>query len=112
MKVLDNGHKYEVVNFNKEGEALGSQQISFVKDRCINGDGYEGTNCQELLRVLINRVQFLESQLHSDVNETIIKHLRASIVLFEQRHLQRLLEKDFPIEDIQTFEEGHFTLIK
>lgn len=111
MEILEAGHKYKVNNFSKTDECDTTQEIVFVKDAIINGDGHEGTNCQELLRVLIDRVKFLESQKSNEVNEQIIKNLRECIILFEKRHLDRLFEKNVDIESIETFKEGHFTKI-
>lgn len=93
----------------------------------IDGDGYEhlkfinrypgikeaGTNNQEVLRVLINRVQFLESEMHWDGNDKILYHLRAALVLHEARHLERLVERgELKSELVETGDDGHFKIIR
>lgn len=89
MKILDLGHKYEVAGF--DGGA--AQTITFMKRE---GDGYPfnvghygGTNCQELLRVLIDRVQYLDKQISCPENTAIINSLRTALLLFESRAAQR-----------------------
>ena len=103
MKVLDQGHKYSLKNNKTDGEII----LTFYKDEKINGSGYEGTTNQEVLRCLIDRVKFLDKQLPHPVNSKIIKHLRSAIVLHEQRHLDRLLDKDVEVEELKTFTDSH-----
>lgn len=79
-----------------------------MKDHTINGDGYNGTTNQEVLRALIDRVLFLQNQEPSEFNPKIIQHLRAAIVLHEQRHLERELAKGRHIELIPVQPSGHF----
>lgn len=85
MNVLDPGHRYEVASF----DGGDPQSIVFVKRE---GQGYPfnvghhpGTNCQEVLRILIDRVGYLQRQIPCAENELIIDHLRASLRLFEER---------------------------
>jgi hypothetical protein len=66
MRVLDPGHEYEIDNIDGEGK----QRIVFVKRE---GEGYpgnvghhEGTNIQELYRVIIDRLKYLNEQIPSD----------------------------------------------
>ncbi len=50
MQIVDNGHLYKLKN-NRNNEHEVS--LKFYKDMEINGDGYEGTTNQEVLRALI-----------------------------------------------------------
>lgn len=104
MRVLDPGHSYAL----KDNKALTeSCMMVFFKDPDINKNGYSGTTNQEVLRVLIDRVQFLENQKHSEMNKEIIYHLRMALVLHEERHLERLVEKEFPVEELPVGKTGH-----
>lgn len=74
MQVIQAGHMYSVSNYYKGKLQDISQSIQFTKSSQYNPDSIDvpGTNCQELLRVLIDRVQFLDSQLQDDRNTEII----------------------------------------
>lgn len=105
MKVLDDGHKY-LLDDNKSNTQTNT--LIFFKDKEINGDGYNGTTNQEVIRSLIDRVKFLHNQVPSDYNDKIIFHLRKALILHEQRHLDREIEKNKPVENIIPFDSGHF----
>lgn len=105
MKILDKGHTY-LLDDNKSSTK--TTKLVFMKDKKINGSGYNGTTNQEVLRALIDRVKFLEKQCHSDYNKDIIYHLRKALVLHECRHLEREVSKDKSIESIKPFNSGHF----
>lgn len=107
MKILDKGHKYELKNNKTEGVTI----LTFYKDEKINGNGYEGTTNQEVLRCLIDRVKFLDKQQPHPVNTKIIQHLRSVIILHEQRHLDRLLDKDIEVENLKTFSDSHIVTL-
>ena len=87
MKVINPGHSYEVAHLDGNGKTT----ITFVN----RGHGYdsEGTTCQELLRVLIDRVRFLDNELPWNSNNDILQHLRMALILFECRALIRKVEK-------------------
>lgn len=106
MKVLDPGHRYRLAEFDGFPGQLRQHALQFVKR---DGPGYpgnrgfsSGTNCQELLRVLIDRAKYLEGQEPSYHNELIIEHLRAALVQFEYRAASRhgcKAPKPFDIEN-------------
>lgn len=115
MKILDPGHLYEVDVFFKSKSNIHcekeQQTVRFLKDDTYNGGTpYPGTTCQELIRVLINRVEFLDNQNSHEYNNQIVDNLREALLLFEKRHLDRLLEKGLKIEDLPTDSDGHFIL--
>ena len=68
MKVIDPGHRYFLDGL-KSSEG---QYLQFYKDAEINGDGYSGCSSQEVLRSLIDRVKFLETQKSAPENEEIV----------------------------------------
>lgn len=92
MKVLDPGHDYTLANYDGEAFEL-DQRIVFMKR---HGEGFpgnlgtnSGTNCQEVIRVLIDRVKYLDNQIHSDKNDIVLECLRAALTCFEIRAAER-----------------------
>lgn len=96
MDVVDPGHDYELdwldVEQGYNAEDLygpGCRDLVFVKrigeKYPGNKSRHPGTNCQEVLRVLIDRVKFLDGQRPHDYNEHIVSHLREAIRFLEMR---------------------------
>jgi len=89
MKVLDPGHKYLVDSYDG-GEPT---QITFMKREGPGYPGnvghYPGTNCQELLRVLIDRITYLDNQIPHYNNSASLDKLREVLWLFEERAANR-----------------------
>lgn len=109
MVVIDPGHLYKLKdNQTNKHDII----LKFYKDKNINGDGYDGTSNQEVIRALIDRVKFLDKQKPHPNNEEIIKCLRKVIILHEQRHLDRLLEKGVEIENLEVCEDSHIVKLK
>jgi hypothetical protein len=93
MKVIDPGHRYEVDVYDKGPHDIIYEDIRFMKRE---GDGYPfnkghypGTNCQDVIRVLIDRVQYLQKQIECNENDRIIYYLRQALVKFEIRAARR-----------------------
>lgn len=90
MRRHDPGHYYAVDCYDGGGE----QHIHFMKRV---GEGYPGnegashggTNCQELLRVLIDRVLYLDGQAPCIENVSILTSLRIALAEFERRAARR-----------------------
>ena len=114
MNVVDPGHKYHVFNFDQQDGDEEVQLIQFVKKLIVPGriESHCGTNCQEVLRVLIDRVQILNDEVPWEGNYEIIKKLRECLLLFELRALQRKMEKEtlFPEKILWDEKDGHFHL--
>lgn len=95
MRILDTGHVYEVHNV----DGPGTQLITFVRRRGDDAqllperDRHAGILCQELLRVLVDRVRFLNDEDPCVEDTEIIHHLRDSLRLFESRAARRTIEK-------------------
>jgi hypothetical protein len=105
MFAIKEGHKYTLATLDGNEVA----HLQFV-DRGF-GTETAGTTNQEVLRVLIDRVKYLDKELHWEGNEQILKHLRLALVLHEARHLERLVVKGLmKPETIATGEDGHFIL--
>lgn len=89
MRIIDAGHKYEVNSYDG-GEP---QYITFMKrmgdNYPFNFSKYGGTNCQEILRVLIDRTEYLNKQQPCSESECIISSLKTALLLFEIRALRK-----------------------
>jgi hypothetical protein len=93
MRETDPGHAYVVDVYDGEPSAV-APFPPFMKRI---GEGYPGneppaapgTNCQEVLRVLIRRVAYLNGQELDQHNSKILNYLRASLWEFELRHAER-----------------------
>lgn len=87
MRVLDPGHRYTVDGYDAPGKM--DQLVTFMKREGVGYPGnkgtYPGTNCQELLRVLIDRVKYLDKQIPCFANLLVLSHLRNALYLFEYR---------------------------
>ncbi len=113
MKVIDPGHSYEPQEY--DGETT-ENVIVFMKRE---GQGYPGnighhagTNCQEIIRILIDRVKYLDRQIPHEQNEQILRGLRRALFGFElraaERHGRTLIYPLAPIENIPTCKKcGH-----
>ena len=108
MHCIKAGHEYVLDHLDD----IHHEILTFVN----RGHGVDkgGTNNQEVLRVLIDRVKFLEEEMHWDGNEEIIQHLRMALVLHESRHLSRMVEKGKLTnpEELPVGDDGHFKLVK
>jgi hypothetical protein len=86
MKVIDPGHRYLA-----EGVAgCTPQLITFVKNRGAkypgnSGDPHPGILCQELMRILIDRAAYLNSQGSCMETEHALANLRSALAWFEVR---------------------------
>lgn len=88
MKVLDPGHVYEVPNL----EAPGEQQIVFIKrsSRMVKHPNERpGTNTQEVIRVLIDRTEYLNDIGSCDETADAIYYLRMALWCYEARAYRR-----------------------
>lgn len=108
MEVIEPGHIYRVDYIDKNStESHGV--ITFVNRE--PGTEHEGTQSQELLRVLIDRTMHCDNCLRWDWNDKIIYHLRMALIFHEMRALERKVEKyTINPEDVSIGEDGHFVL--
>lgn len=102
MKVLDRGHKYELLSLDDDkqvGNFSGrfAQILTFVK-RCDlarperfpgNTNAYPGTTVQSVLRALLERMRYLQRQIWSLENVFVIFCLRVALWLMEFRAARR-----------------------
>ena len=105
MKTIVAGHEYELDNIRDDG----CQKLNFRNIN--NGADAVGTSNQEVVRALIDRVKFLDNQVHWHGTELILQHLRMVIALHESRHLERMAQKkEYDPEEIEINNRGHFDL--
>jgi hypothetical protein len=94
VKTIDPGHIYllDVLDIEVD-QPQSTETLMFVKRQGPlypgNISHFPGTNCQEVLRALIDRVKFLNSQIPDNRNQPIVRHLREALWLFESRAAQR-----------------------
>lgn len=91
MTILDSGHLYQLDYL--DGVPDIDSILRFVKRE---GEGYPGnvghypgTNVQEVCRVLIHRLQYLNHQIPCVENDHAIRFLREVILCLEDRAAQR-----------------------
>lgn len=115
MKTMDPGHYYFLNDYSGDNpnETVSSEQSLHFMHRIGSGypgnqdSPYDGTNCQEVIRALIARCKYLNSQIPCNETRSIIHNLRISLWLFESRAAKIHGYKfDYPIftaiEDIPT----------
>ena len=91
MKVLTEGHKYELSGFENPEN---TQTIQFIEKTLI-GDTTEletvndGTTNEEMLEVLINRMQYLQSKFPCRENAIVITNLEESLMWLNKRTADR-----------------------
>lgn len=93
MKILDVGHKYQLLSLDGEHK----QVLQFVKrfdpkepSRFPgNTNAYPGTTLQDVIHCLLNRVRYLNNQIPCIENEMIVKNLQECIFLLELRAAKR-----------------------
>lgn len=108
MNEIVPGHVYELDNLDCNNN--NTQLLKFV-NRNLESD-CEGTTNQEVLRALIERVKFMDSQIHWPLNKEIIHHLRMAISLHEARALIRKTEKrENQPETFRVGDDGHFIVL-
>jgi hypothetical protein len=91
MKVLVVGHQYEVDNFES-----GTSLIQFIHKEPSETDNTrlvtvsDGTTNEELLRVLIDRTEYLNSKFPCRENSIAITKMQEALMWFEKRTADRV----------------------
>ena len=92
MKVLTEGHKYELSGFEK---AENTQEIQFIEKAPIAKGSTElatlndGTTNEEILEVLIDRMKYLQGKFPCRENAIVITKLQESLMWLEKRTADR-----------------------
>jgi len=94
MKVKVAGHTYELSNFeNKDSEG---QKLQFIHKEPISEGSTElktvsdGTTNEELIEVLIDRLNFLQSKFPCRENSIVITKLEESLMWLNKRTEDRI----------------------
>jgi hypothetical protein len=93
MKVLITGHKYELSNF-EDKETVG-QTLQFIHKE-PKGEGQDlvivsdGTTNEEVLEVLIDRMNYLQSKFPCRENAIVITKLEESLMWLNKRTADRV----------------------
>lgn len=97
MKVLREGHLYELDMFEDTPNDLGNQKIQFIekvqKQEDDSGTLYtvnNGTTNEEVLAMLIDRMNYLQSKFPCRENALVITKLEESLMWLEQRTKKRV----------------------
>lgn len=89
MKVLDPGHSYAL----KHVDGDDGQNLFFVKREGPGYPGnvgsYPGTQIQEVLRVCIDRLDYVNNQIPCDRNKIAKRYLQEAIFHLESRAAER-----------------------
>ena len=104
MKVVVHGHEYIL----SQPHSSETQKLVFRN----NGNGADkvGTNNQEVLRALIDRVTYLDRQVPWHGTDHLLACLRMALTLHESRHIERLCEKGRATpEHVPVADNGHFS---
>ncbi len=94
MKVHVNGHRYELSNFEKKDEQ--GQMLQFIHKEPITEGSTElstlsdGTTNEELLEVLIDRMNFLQGKFPCRENAIVITKLEESLMWLNKRTADRI----------------------
>lgn len=89
MKAIDEGHGYELDNFERCPHSGGSQSLWFVK---MDEDGtyHDGTTNEEVLAMLINRMRYLEDKFPCCDNRYCLESLSQALRCLEARTAKRV----------------------
>lgn len=92
MKTLTPGHRYGLASF----EGAPPQIIQFIEKLPVPGGDpgelvtyLDGTTNEEVLRVLIDRIQFLNSKFPCRENSIVLTKLEESLMWLEKRTANR-----------------------
>lgn len=94
MKVLHQGHRYELSNFQKISEA--GQTIQFIHKAPTSDDPTiletidDGTTNEEVLEMLIDRLKFLQAKFPCRENAIVITKLEESLMWLNKRTADRI----------------------
>lgn len=93
MKVHREGHTYELANFENKGF---SQTLQFIHKEVVIGGKNElktiadGTTNEEVLEMLIDRMNYLQSKFPCRENALVITKLEESLMWLNKRTADRV----------------------
>lgn len=93
MKVLIEGHRYKLENF--ENKELEGQSLQFIQKTPITEGSAElktvndGTTNEEVLKVLIDRMNSMQGKFPCRENAIVTTHLETALLWLEKRTADR-----------------------
>lgn len=93
MKTIIEGHRYELENFEAKDQP--GQLLQFIQKTPVVEGGAElktvndGTTNEEVLRVLINRMNSLQDKFPCRENAIVTTHLETALLWLEKRTADR-----------------------
>ncbi len=92
MKVLIEGHKYELDGFEDKNNTQNIQFIQKEKDGKSNEliTINDGTTNEEVLEMLINRMEYLQGRFPCKENAIVITNLQESLMWLNKRTQDRI----------------------
>lgn len=121
MREIDPGHVYHLDHLDYDiSDYHRVESLRFVKRE---GSGYPGnighhagTTTQEVMRVLIARLKYVDNQIPHWSNKLCIQLLRQCILYLEMRasnrHNTTIAQYSGPIEFVKTEENGHLPWVE
>lgn len=94
MKVLTEGHKYELQNFERPTET--GQTIQFIEKKPLESEPTtletinDGTTNEELLQVLVDRINYLNNKFPCRENSITITHIETALLWLNKRTADRI----------------------
>lgn len=96
MKIITQGHRYELDHFESYGlPGCPVQTLQFIEKR-PKGEGSteletvnDGTTNEEVLRVMVNRMQYLQGKFPCRENAIVITKLEEALMWLEKRTADR-----------------------
>lgn len=93
MKIQRPGHLYELENFENKDQP--GQLLQFIEKMPVEKDSAElrtvkdGTTNEEVLRVLIDRLNTLQAKFPCRENAIVVTHLEFGLLWLEKRTAER-----------------------
>ena|SRR3990167_2465661 len=94
MKVIEEGHVYELEDMEGADHTEDGQTLTFIKKVYQESTGelatiHNGTTNEEVLRVLIDRIKFLQAKMPCRENAIVITKLEECLMWLEKRTADR-----------------------
>ena len=96
MKVKDAGYSYELANFDAKDQK--GQTLKFFKQESAEGiiemhGAHDGTTNEEVISVLIHRIETLQKKLPCKENACAITHLEEALLWLNERARKQQLSQ-------------------
>jgi len=86
MRVLETGHRYGLANMDEPSKL---QEISFI-NMLPDGTRIDGTTNEEVITMLIDRMEYLNSKFSCYYNEACIANLKLALKALLERTADRI----------------------